>query len=169
MFRGIFDEHSKYAGQMLRLLGVPDSDLDDALQDVFIVVFVRLHSYEERGSIRAWLYSICFRIASTRRRALSRSKVAFAGASETRFEPTPQDHIEEREAIAAGQRLLNELSPEQREVFWQYEIEERAMPEIARTLGCPLQTAYARLHRARQRMETALKLRTNTDAAHTTD
>lgn len=165
MFRGIFDEHSKYAGRMLRRLGVPKSDLDDALQDVFIVVFARLHSYEERGSIHAWLYSICFRVASNHRRVLTRRKLALATGSETRIEPTPHDYMEEREAIAVGQRLLNELSPEQREVYWQYEVEERSMPEIARTLGWPLQTAYARLHRARKRMVTAVKLSLSETAA----
>jgi RNA polymerase sigma-70 factor (ECF subfamily) len=33
-----------------------------------------------------------------------------------------------------------------------YEVERMSMAEVAATLGCPLQTAYSRLHKARERV-----------------
>ncbi|MDD9933104.1 MAG: hypothetical protein OXT09_05850 [Myxococcales bacterium] len=39
-----------------------------------------------------------------------------------------------------------------REVFVLYELEELSMPEVAQAVGCPLSTAYSRLHSGRQRV-----------------
>src|SRR5262245_35284280 len=58
----------------------------------------------------------------------------------------------DREALELGWRLLQQLPEEQREVFVLYEVEDMSMPEIARALDCPLQTAYARLYAARARI-----------------
>ena len=37
-----------------------------------------------------------------------------------------------------------------------YEIEELPMAEVARALGCPIQTAYSRLHAARRAVAAAM-------------
>jgi RNA polymerase sigma-70 factor (ECF subfamily) len=47
-------------------------------------------------------------------------------------------------------RVLDGLDSAKREVFVLYELEELAMPEVAGLVGCPLQTAYSRLHAARR-------------------
>jgi RNA polymerase sigma-70 factor (ECF subfamily) len=48
---------------------------------------------------------------------------------------------------------LLELLPEnEREIFLLYEVEDVSMAEVAKIIGCPLQTAYSRLHRARARV-----------------
>jgi RNA polymerase sigma-70 factor (ECF subfamily) len=49
--------------------------------------------------------------------------------------------------------LLDALTEDQRAVFVLYEIEQLTMNEIASAVGCPLQTAYSRLHAARARLE----------------
>ena len=54
-----------------------------------------------------------------------------------------------RERLGA---LLSQLDDDKRAVFTLYEIEELPMKDIARIVGCPLQTAYSRLHAARQRV-----------------
>jgi len=40
-------------------------------------------------------------------------------------------------------------------VFVLFELEEVAMAEVAEIVGCPLQTAYSRLHAARAEVATA--------------
>lgn len=156
--RTLFDEHGAFVCRSLRVLGVPEADLDDALQEVFLVVFQRMHDYEERGRARAWLYSICTRVVRSHRRKLRRRReevsyeVPDAPAAATQL-----DHIAEHEALALGQQLLARLPQEQRDVFWLYEVEDVPMAEIARALDCPLQTAYSRLHKARERVMTAAR------------
>jgi RNA polymerase sigma-70 factor (ECF subfamily) len=141
--------------------------LDDALQEVFLVVFQRMHDYEERGRARAWLYSICTRVVRSHRRKVRRRR------EEVTFEipdapaaPTQLERIAEQEALTLGQQLLARLPPEQREVFWLYEVEDMPMAEIARALECPLQTAYSRLHKARERVVAAAQQVTAKDPEH---
>ena len=51
---------------------------------------------------------------------------------------------------------LGGADPAQREAFVLYEIEDMPMIEVARAMGCPLQTAYSRLHAARRVVAAAL-------------
>ena len=165
--RSLFEEHGAFVCRSLRVLGVPEADLDDALQEVFLVVFQRMHDYEERGRARAWLYSICTRIVRSHRRKLRRRReemtfeVPDAPAAATQL-----DHIAEHEALELGQQLLARLPQEQRDVFWLYEVEDVPMAEIARALDCPLQTAYSRLHKARERVVAAARQAEAKDADH---
>ena len=51
--------------------------------------------------------------------------------------------------------LLAQLDEDKREVVVLYELEGFTMKEIAEMLGCPLQTAYSRLHAGRERLAAA--------------
>jgi RNA polymerase sigma-70 factor (ECF subfamily) len=142
----------------LRYLGVREADLDDLLQEVFLVVYQRLNDYEEKGRARAWLYSICTRVAHAQRRKLGRRRETGSLAPvEESAAATQHEYVEDREALALGQSLLEQLPEQQREVFLLYEDEDMTMAEIAQALACPLQTAYSRLHKARARMLAAVE------------
>jgi RNA polymerase sigma-70 factor (ECF subfamily) len=163
----VFEQHGAFVCRSLRMCGVREADLDDVLQEVFLVVHQRLPDYEERGSARAWLYSICTRLARAQRRKLWRrreeitNKLPEAPAAATQFES-----IADTEALALGQQLLQRLPPEQRDVFWLYEVEELTIADIARAIGCPLQTAYSRLRAARQRVLAEVELAKSKEPDH---
>lgn len=149
--RRIVDEHGTFVCRSLRILGVSDSDLDDMVQEVFVVVHRLLHDYEERGRTRAWLYSICKRVARDERRKLVRWRREVTGdLPEVQADATQLERLDRIQTLALGRRLLARLTPEQREVFWLYEVEELPVPAIAKALGWHVQTTYSRLHRARQ-------------------
>jgi RNA polymerase sigma-70 factor (ECF subfamily) len=151
--RAWFEEHGPFVCRRLRHLRVREADLDDVLQEVFLVVHQRLADYQEKGSLRAWLYAICTRVAGAQRRKHGRRREhALAERSEPSTAPTQQAQLEDREALALGYRLLDRLPPLQRQVFVLYEVEDMSMAEVARALDCPLQTAYSRLHKARERV-----------------
>lgn len=151
--REIYTEHAPFVCRSLRRLGVSESELDDALQDVFLVVYQRLGDYQERGKTKAWLYSICTRTAHALRRKRQRRREQLVSEPHEGESAAAQlTQVEARQALALGQRLLAMLPAEQREVFVLYEIEEMPMAEVADALGCPLQTAYSRLHKARERV-----------------
>jgi RNA polymerase sigma-70 factor (ECF subfamily) len=155
--RDVFEAHGGFVCRSLRRLGVPEADLDDMLQEVFMVAYQRLSDYEERGRARAWLYSICTRVALAQRRKLSRRRESLTPEPpDFQTAATQHQHVEHGEALALGQRLLALLPPDQREVFVLYEVEDMPMAAIAEALGCPLQTAYSRLHKARERIFAAV-------------
>lgn len=163
--RHIFEEHAAFVCRSLRRLGVLEADLDDVLQEVFMVVYQRLTEYQERGRARSWLYSICTRLAAAHRRKAGRRRESTTPElPDTPAEATQHTRLEEREALALGQRLLALLPEEEREVFVLYEVEGMAMTEIAEARGCPLQTAYSRLYQARRRIGEHLQRNQNTGA-----
>jgi RNA polymerase sigma-70 factor (ECF subfamily) len=136
---------------VLRHLGVPGADLQDQAQEVFLAVFRGLESFEGRSALRTWVYGICVRVASNyRRRAYVRRERSVSEPPEQAQEPDQPRALEESLGWPALRRLLDTLDPDKRDVFVLYELEELPMREVAEACGCPLQTAYSRLHAARR-------------------
>jgi RNA polymerase sigma-70 factor (ECF subfamily) len=157
---GVFEENAPYAWRVLRRLGVAEADVDDVCQEVFVTVHRRLSDFEGRSSVRTWIYGICVRTASDyRKRAHTRRECAPDAATEVESAvgPDQENAISLRQARDTLDRLLDRLDDDRRAVFVLYEIEELSMAEVAAVLGCPLQTAYSRLHVARRDIEAALE------------
>jgi RNA polymerase sigma-70 factor (ECF subfamily) len=150
----IFREHAPFVWRGLRRLGVPESDVEDVCQEVFVVVHRKLGEFEGRSSLRTWIYGICARTASDYRRSgRVRREVVTDAPPEPSHEGGQHDAVALRQARATLDRILDELDDDKRSVFVLYEIEELTMAEVAEALGCPLQTAYSRLHAARKVVE----------------
>lgn len=149
----VFEQHASFVWRTLRHLGVRPADLEDVTQEVFVVVHNRLGSYRERDKIRSWLYAICSRVAKAYVRNLSRRRESvIEDAPEFEAPASQLEDLEKREALERGQRILAALPDEQRAVFLLFEVERMPMVEVAEAVGCPLQTAYSRLHKARERV-----------------
>jgi RNA polymerase sigma-70 factor (ECF subfamily) len=149
-FPKLFAEHAPFVLRVLRHLGVPGSDVQDQAQEVFVAVHKGLSSFGGRSSVRTWIYGICVYVASNhRRRAYVRRERPVAEPPEA-ADVQGQETLERDQRWPALQRLLETLDPEKREVFVLYELEELSMREVAEVCGCPLQTAYSRLHAARR-------------------
>jgi RNA polymerase sigma-70 factor (ECF subfamily) len=161
-FDAVVAEHGPYIWRVLRRLGVRASDIEDVWQETFIVVHRKLGGFEGRSSVRTWLSAIAVRVASDyRNRAHRRREQATEEVPddpEDMFQRVSQhDELVERERRALLDKLIAELKPEQREVIVLYEFAELPMQEVADALGCPLQTAYSRLHAARRALEQAAR------------
>jgi len=157
-FREVFDKHARYVWRSLLGLGVRERDVADASQQVFLVVHDRLAADQvPAGALRTFIYGVCLRVASDfRRRAHRRHERLFAEPPEPSQPPEQERAIGHRQALAQLDAVLAALPPRQREAFVLYEIEELSMHEVAGALGCPLQTAYSRLHAARRSVMAAL-------------
>ena len=156
----IFREHGPFVWRALRRLGVAPSDVDDAVQEVFVVVHRKLEDYEGRSQMRTWLYSIAVRVAAAqRRRAHARHEVPTEQmvADQPASSSTPEAAAAQREALVLLDRALDELDDDKRAVFVLYEVEGLEMPDVARALACPVQTAYSRLHAARKEVEKSMR------------
>ncbi len=66
--RSVVKDHAQYVWQALRHLGVREADVEDACQDVFVVLHRRLSDFRGDSSIKTWIYGICVRVASEYRR-----------------------------------------------------------------------------------------------------
>ncbi|HEU4536705.1 MAG TPA: sigma-70 family RNA polymerase sigma factor [Polyangiaceae bacterium] len=150
----IFSDHAPFVLRSLRRLGVRPADVEDAAQDVFVVVHRNLARYDTSSSLRGWLFGITTRVASDYRRRAHVRREQVTDLPPDGVAPAEQaERLERAEARALLDRALDRLDDRQRAVFILYELEGLAMPEIAELVPCPLQTAYSRLHAARDKVK----------------
>jgi RNA polymerase sigma-70 factor (ECF subfamily) len=152
----IYTQNADFVFRNLRRLGVHEAAIDDAVQDVFLVVHRRLADFESRSLITTWLFGIVLRVAQTYRRSATRrnARMSFAPATEVERVPVaasegPMALFERREAALLLHRLLDELDEDKRAIFVCIELEQMTVPEAAESLGLNLNTAYGRLRAAR--------------------
>jgi RNA polymerase sigma-70 factor, ECF subfamily len=157
-FQAVYAHHFAGVWRTLRRLGVAEAQLDDAAQDVFVVVHRKLDDFAG-GSVRAWLYAIAVRVASDYRRGAARRKITGLSHRLADSAPDPGLRSEVREAVRLLHELLSALDEKKRTVFVLSELEQLSVPEIAEALGVNTNTVYSRLRAARARFELALKRR----------
>lgn len=154
----IFRDHAPYVWRVLRRLGVAPCDIEDVCQEVFIVVHRKLDTFEQRSSVRTWLHGICVRVASDyRRKHRAAPPAGELVERDGEVAPVQVERLAEQEARSLLDALLDRLDENKRAVFVLYEIEQLTMQEVATALGCPVQTAYSRLHAARRDITAAIE------------
>jgi RNA polymerase sigma-70 factor, ECF subfamily len=157
----IYSQHSALVFRGLRRLGVPEACLDDAVQDVFLIVHRRGNDFEGRSSLSTWLYGIVVRVAKDYRRSRARhaKRVELLECSlrgELLTSESPADEAERRQANQVLHALLDSLSDEQRELLVLAVLEQLPVKEVAGVLGVRVRTCQRRLQAAHAAFERAL-------------
>jgi RNA polymerase sigma-70 factor (ECF subfamily) len=152
--RRIVDTHFDSLWRFLRRLGIAEADVDDAIQEVILVLARKLELVEEQSE-RSFTFSTAFRVASDMRKRSKRRRevdeAALVDVPSSSRDPETSAH--ERRMVALFAQVLEQLSLEQRAVFVLYELEEFTMAEIATSLELPLGTVASRLRRGRETFE----------------
>jgi RNA polymerase sigma-70 factor (ECF subfamily) len=160
-FEAVYAEHFQFVWRSLRLLGVAAASLDDAAQDVFGAVARQLPDFEGRSSLRTWVFGISQNVASNHRRTRLRKLDRLEpldDAIESR-EPSPQAHVEGREAAELVVRFCAELDESRRAVFVLGVLEGVPAAEIAALLGIAVNTVYTRIHSMRHALKARIDRR----------
>jgi RNA polymerase sigma-70 factor, ECF subfamily len=149
----LFEKHAAFVARTLRRLGVPDRDVEDGLQEVFLIAQSKLDAIEP-GKERSFLFGIARRRASTLRRSEDRASRREERALDD-IEPceAPPDRAEQEQARALLDQILDAMPFDLRTVFVLHELEETECAEIAELLGIPPGTVASRLRRAREKFE----------------
>jgi len=163
LVKQVFSEHANFVWRSLRRLGVASADVDDALQEVFLVVFRRIAEYEDRGLIRPWLFTISRQVASHYHRGNKRTEMRHQGLVLDTSGTDVEEALARREAEDVVRSFLDELDEPQRIVFCLSDIEGMTAPEIAEAVGVNLNTVYARIRLARKRFEREIARRLGTE------
>ena len=151
---GLVREHYAFVWRLLRRLGIGEADADDAAQGVFLTASARLGGVES-GRERAFLYGVALNIAARTRRSLGRRReepIDSAGEREAQ-EPNAEQLMEQRQARALLDQLLDDMAEDLRVVFVLFELEELSTRQIAELCEIPVGTAASRLRRAREDFE----------------
>lgn len=136
--------------RLLRRLGVPSQNVDDATQQVFLVAAERLDDIRE-GSERAFAYGTALRVAQASRRRAGREHLGADPDQSASAQADPDVLAEQSRARERLDVVLDALPLELRSVFVLFECEGLTSPEIAELTQVPLGTVASRLRRARER------------------
>jgi RNA polymerase sigma-70 factor, ECF subfamily len=157
-FRELYAAQFRFVWRCLGALGVPAASLDDATQEVFLVVHRRLGEFRGDSNVRTWLYEIVRKVAANAKRSVRRKgQHAELVGDEPSHQPDPFERFESRESIAFIHAFLNALDDGKRDVFVLAVVEQMTIPEVAAILGLPLNTAYTRLRTVKREFQDALQ------------
>jgi RNA polymerase sigma-70 factor (ECF subfamily) len=148
-FDAAYRAHFGFVWRALARQGVPAAVLEDAAQEVFMVVHRHWGAWHGRASLRAYLFGVVRRVAATSRRTHERQRDKLGGMPARAPEVALDDQFADRQRLNRLAAAIAQLDPERRDVFVLSDIEGLSAPEIADALGCKLNTVYSRLRRAR--------------------
>lgn len=154
-YRRLFERLAPRLHGHLRRSGLPLADAENALQDVWLVVWRKAAQFDPAlASARTWIFTLM------RNRVIDMDRAARREARLTGlFAATAQDDVLEEPDLPAQiqggriARLLNRLPPEQREVLLQCYVEGRTQREIAEALSLPIGTIKSRARLAFERVK----------------
>ncbi len=154
----IYRAHAPLVATWASRLAGPTCDLEDLVQEVFLVVERRLPSFRGDAKLTTWLYQITHNVVRSHRRKARVRRWLSGSAEETAGElpstdSTPIEDLERARARATVYGALDEMGDKYRTVFILFELEGLSGQEIAELTGTKLGTVWVRLHRARAEFE----------------
>jgi RNA polymerase sigma-70 factor (ECF subfamily) len=150
-FDALYRAHVDFVWRSLRRLGVRESSLDDATQEVFLVVHRRFAEFRPGSSVKAWLFAIAQRTASDQRRWVRRKGNLLPLHDELPSSAdSPLQGAITREATDLVLDFLNQLDEARRVAFILSDLEQMTAPEIGTALNVNTNTIYYRVASARK-------------------
>ena len=161
----LFREHHEFVWRILGRLGVASEAVDDAVQDVFVVLHRRQAELDAGGSVRALLYGIARRGARRHRGRAARP--GLHALPDPPGAPSPDEQVARMQAAALLRDALDAMDEDKRMTFVLVDVEGMSVPEAAQCLGSNLNTIYSRLRAARQLLQRAIARHRARDRAPT--
>lgn len=149
-FDEVYRAHFGFVWRVLKGMGVADGAVEDATQEVFLVVMRRLPELGPDAAIKSWLFSIALRVASNARRSRRRKRQEPLEAEPASAGPSPLQRTESRRALERVLAVLDTLDEPLRVVLVLSQLEQMTAPEISSLLGVNVNTVSSRLRRARK-------------------
>ena len=131
-----------------RVIGKADES-EDVVQEVWLLVYRRIHTLNAPEAFRVWLYKIAHDVSVSHiRRFVRRPQPVMEESADS--DVTEQwDEFEAMDNADLVHRTLEDLSPEHREVLTLRFLEQMDIEEIATVVECAAGTVKSRLHYAK--------------------
>jgi len=159
-FQELCERYLPFVWKCARAFGSTTDEIDDVVQDVFLVVQRRHAELRDGALARTWIYSITRRVVSTHRRRRRRRHDSLTPQDIDALGSPGQSPLaaaEQQVQVRTLAALLEGLDERKREVFVLAEILEMSGREISETIGVPMNTVYSRLRVAREEFELAVQ------------
>ena len=139
---------------------VNDTDLsEDIVQDTFLILWKKKHTYKEIAKFSTWLYTIAGNLArSELRKRKRRGTLNFSEISEKEFviEDVKEDTSEQEYLSKQVYKTLNTLESDTRNIIILRDIQELSYADISIILNLPIGTVKSRINRARLKLKSKI-------------
>jgi RNA polymerase sigma-70 factor, ECF subfamily len=150
-WRSLHFRYYPVAVSFLRKLGVRDSDLEDASQEVFLQMHRYLPRFRGSSTLKTWLYRLCITQARHVRRRRRLAETLRSWLSFTTVDAQVGSALCEGSARRRIENALERLSEAERSALVLYDMEGLSGRQVAETLRCTEATLWRRLHYARKK------------------
>lgn len=156
-FDALFRRFAPYVGRIaLSVLGAAD-EVEDVVQEVFVIAHRHLGAVRDRAATKAWLSRVAVR-ESARRLKRRRLKRILGIAGDVADSPHLADHgatPEHRAMLLSIYRVLDRMPTAERLAWTLRHVEGERLEAVAQLCGCSLATAKRRIAAASERVRAA--------------
>ena len=126
------------------------------MQEVFLALHRNWPTLDTTRSLRPWFFGVAFRVVRTHRRRRGR-EAPHAGLDPEDGSPTPEAWLQGQESVALLSAALERVPEARRFVLIKHDLEGLDVIEIARQLSITKFGVYARLHKGRSELASAVR------------
>ncbi len=150
-FAWVYTRDAQFVRSVLLRFGVPTRDVEDLVQEVFVIFWKQLGEINVEVDPRPWLYTVALYRAGNYRRLFRCRKERFALSlvDAPDLGVTELDPGQMMDAYRSFMRLMERLSEKLRDVFIPVVLWGQSIQEVAERLGIPTKTAESRIYLAR--------------------
>ena len=157
-FDAVFRQHAAAVARWVAALGGPLLDVEDTVQEVFMVAYRRLSEFRGDAKVSTWLFQITRRVVlGQRRRARWRRWLRGSAEDVAGHLATPElgpvEELERRQEAGRLYAVLDRMNEKYRMVLVLTKLEGMSTDQIAQVTGVSVVTARVWLHRARAQFQ----------------
>ena len=156
---------SKVYNLAYKMFGNPE-DASDLAQEALIKIYKNISTFKEESQLSTWIYRIAYNLYIDELRKRKKMDVQsideqYDDSNESRItiidsQPTPEQHLENKEKTVIIHNAINKLSVEQRVAITLRDIDGHTYEEIAKIQNCSLGTIKSRINRGRSQLKEIL-------------
>ncbi len=131
---------------------------EDVVQEAMIKIWKKRDQFVDIENKEAWCVTITRNLAIDKIRAAKKKRTSDISEHHHISDraPTPDVLLEQKDALSKVEELLNELTPQQKEIITLRDIEGYTYQEIADIIEVSVDQVKVNLHRARKALRTKL-------------
>jgi RNA polymerase sigma-70 factor (ECF subfamily) len=160
LYEILMRRHNQRLYRAVRAILREESEIEDILQEAYLVAYRNLAEFEGRSRFSTWLVRIAVNKALDRRRRRSKLVALDPDSEErlthdgttpgwTRASEDPEQHSARRQLAHRLEHAIDALPDDFRGVYVLRDIDGMSTQETAESLALPVNTVKTRLHRAR--------------------
>lgn len=156
----VVEQHGQFIYNIARKVLKHPEDAEDALQEVYKVCILKMHTFKGDSALRTWLYRVAFNkaleIRQRRAKIQQQECLCDDNVANTVIDvPVDKDMLVEEEKVVIAS-AIRKLPPDFKQVLLMSHFEDMSNAQIGERLNLSVPAVKSRLHRARKGMRKLL-------------